>query len=324
MNTKKIAAGILSMAILISSTAGVFAQSVENASDELSNEEVIPISLELGAERQLFYMQFRGTVKEITDYKAIDGAKFISVESSTGRPANIIVDKDTYVLDNEEIKVGSEITAYYDANANMIMIYPPQYKAEAIVVESDSRNVRIDRFGKELVSADNTLKLMNISEDTIITSVNGATYEGELEDMVLAVVYGASTRSIPAQTTPERIVVISKADISAELPIDEVVAPSVGVSGSDLFVDGIKIDSPEAFISKAGVQMIPLRAAAEALGYDVTWNGSERSVSLGGNIKLVIGKDSFLFEGAEIELAEASLIIDGRTFVPIGFFDALK
>ncbi len=70
--------------------------------------------------------------------------------------------------------------------------------------------------------------------------------------------------------------------------------------------------------------MIPLRAAAEALGYDVTWNGSERSVSLGGNIKLVIGKDSFLFEGAEIELAEASLIIDGRTFVPIGFFDALK
>ena len=324
MKKRNIAAGILSAAVLIMSAAGAFAASDEAVQAGADNGYIAPISLDLVEHRQLHYRQFRGTVKEITDYKGIEGAKFISVESSSGEPANIIADETTYVFGNEKIAAGSEITAYYDANAFMIMIYPPQYKAEVIVVENDSRNVKVDLFDEELVSADGSLKLMNISEVKDIVNEDGTAYEGDLKNKVLAAVYTISTKSIPAQTTPQKIVVLDKAADSDRQSEEKTDEAAVSVSGRDVFVYGEKIKAPAAFVSNSGVQMIPLRAAAEAMGYEVTWNGAERSVLLGSDIKFKVGEDSFAINGTEVKLAEASLIIDGRTFVPMGFFDTVK
>ncbi len=324
MNTKRIAAGILTAAVLTISAAGVFAATEEPLQAGTENGQVVPISVMLDTQRQLVYGQFRGTVKEISDHWSIEGAKFISLEGSSGELANVIVDKTTYVFENEKISVGSEITVYYDANAMMIMIYPPQYKAEVIVVENDSRNIKVDKFDEELVSADGMLKLMNISEVKDIVNEDGSAYKGDLKDKVLAAVYTISTRSIPAQTTPQKIVVLDKAAGSDQQPDEKPESAIVSVSGSDVFVGGKKIAAPAAYVSKAGVQMVPLRAAAEAMGLEVTWNGSERSVSIGNEIMLKIGEDSFTVKGTEIKLDEASLIIDGRTFVPVGFFDSVK
>jgi hypothetical protein len=318
MNKRNIAAGILSAAVLVMSAAGAFAASDEPVQAVAGNGHIAPISLGLDEQSRLYYRQFRGTVKEISDYKAIEGARFISVESSSGEPANIIADETTYVFGNEKIEVGSEITAYYDATAFMIMIYPPQYKAEVIVVENDSRNVKVDMFDEELVSADGLLKLMNISEVKDIVNEDGTAYKGDLENKVLAAVYTISTKSIPAQTTPQKIVVLDKAadsdnqsdvkpDVNPDVNPDvKPVEAVVSVSGRDVFVHGEKIKAPEAFVSGNGVQMIPLRAAAEAMGYEVTWNGTERSVLLGSDIKLKIGEDSFSIKGAKVKLAEAS------------------
>lgn len=324
MIKRNIAAGILTAAVLAMSTAGVFAASDEPLQAGGDNGHVVPVSLLPDAQRQLFYRQFRGTVKEISDHWSIEGARYISLESSSGEPANIVVDKTTYVFDNETISVGSEITVYYDANAFMIMIYPPQYKAEVIVIENDSRNVRVDLFDDELVSADGLLKLMNISEVKNIVNEDGTDYKGELTDKVLAVVYTTSTKSIPAQTTPEKIVVLGKAADPDRKTDEKPDTAAISVSGSDVFVYGKKITAPAAFVSSTGVQMIPLRAAAEAMEYEVIWSNAERSVSLGSDIKLKIGGDSIFIKGAEVKLDEAAVIIDGSTFVPASFFDLLK
>ncbi len=324
MKSRKIAAGILSAVVLTISAAGVFAASDESLQAVTDNGDIAPINLMTEVQDRLFYRQFRGTVREITDHWSIEGAKFISLESSSGEPANIIADNNTYIFDNEKIEVGSEITAYYDANAMMIMIYPPQYKAEVIVVENDSRNVKVDLFDEELVSADGMLKLMNISDVKDIVDEDGSAYKGELKGKVLAAVYTISTKSIPAQTTPERVVVLDKSADEVQLPEETADMAAVSVSGSDVYVHGRKITAPDAFVSSSGVQMIPLRAAAEAMGYEVTWNGTDRSVSLGSSIRLKIGEDSFSVDGATVKMSEASLIIDGRTFVPVDFFDSLK
>jgi hypothetical protein len=45
---------------------------------------------------------------------------------------------------------------------------------------------------------------------------------------------------------------------------------------------------------------------------------------LGSDIKLKIGEYSFSIKGAKVKLAEASLIIEGSTFVPLGLFDSVK
>ena len=47
----------------------------------------------------------------------------------------------------------------------MIMIYPPQIKADVIALKNSESNIKVDIFDKELVSLDNTLKL-NITDET--------------------------------------------------------------------------------------------------------------------------------------------------------------
>lgn len=69
------------------------------------------------------------------------------------------------------------------------------------------------------------------------------------------------------------------------------------------------------------VVMVPLRAVAEALGYDVTWNGYLRSVQLGVAIHLWIGGNEVHFgRMAPIELSTVPIIVDDLTFVPLDFF----
>lgn len=69
--------------------------------------------------------------------------------------------------------------------------------------------------------------------------------------------------------------------------------------------------------------MVPLRAIAEALGYEVIWNNTTRSVDLiqGPNFTTVyIGQNSyFKHRMAPRELSVAPVIIDGRTLVPMEF-----
>lgn len=70
-----------------------------------------------------------------------------------------------------------------------------------------------------------------------------------------------------------------------------------------------------------GIVMLPLRAIAEALGYDVSWNDELKSVQLGvgrhiwiGNTEAVVGRM------APIELSAAPVLVDDITFVPLDFF----
>lgn len=47
-----------------------------------------------------------------------------------------------------------------------------------------------------------------------------------------------------------------------------------------ILVDGEPLEAPTAYISADGLTMVPLRAVAEALGCDVTWDSATRTVSI--------------------------------------------
>lgn len=47
-----------------------------------------------------------------------------------------------------------------------------------------------------------------------------------------------------------------------------------------MVVNGIPLQSSEAYINDDGVTMVPLRAVAEALGFNVSWNPDTRTVSI--------------------------------------------
>lgn len=175
-----------------------------------------------------------GKVTEVRDYydqngQVVNDKKFIAVIDENNSTTVFVVTKESYSISNtpiDNIKVGDKFNGFYDATLPVIMIYPTQYTAVAFTVNfPDTKNIKVDVFNDDLTSSDNQLKL-NVSDKTEVELKNGEVYTGGLKGKTLAVIYTFTTRSIPAQTTPEKIIVL---DDSTEQ--EEVVNPISFITG---------------------------------------------------------------------------------------------
>ena len=159
------------------------------------------------------FLSFQGTVIKISDFstsendKGIGCYKLMSVENEAGTLVNFVVAPDTYFVDHVMVAVGDRVTGFYDANAPVPLIYPPQYNAIVMARRSLYQNVKVDYFNNQLVSSDNTLKL-NIAQCTRIILKNDQAFTQNPGNRNLIAVYGVTTKSIPAQTVPYKIIVM--------------------------------------------------------------------------------------------------------------------
>ncbi|MFV8829887.1 hypothetical protein [Alkalihalobacterium sp. APHAB7] len=155
---------------------------------------------------------FQGFVTSIHDFPIgvndeSEGCyKMISVEDGTGTLVNFVVSPTTYFVDQAIVSVGDRVTGYYDGDAPVPLIYPPQYASLVMVKETYYQNVKVDFFNSQLVSRDGQLKV-NLSPYTQVLLTNGQPFTRNPANRNLIVIYGPSTKSIPAQTTPYRIIV---------------------------------------------------------------------------------------------------------------------
>ena len=120
---------------------------------------------------------------------------------------NVVVSGDTAVIDNVRLRPGMRIAAFYDTNLPTPAVYPPQYRAELVTTLRRNQQVKLDYFDDSLTSSDNSLRL-NIGPTTNIVTLNGQQYTCSPENMELLVYYTTATFSIPAQTTPQRVIVL--------------------------------------------------------------------------------------------------------------------
>ncbi|MDF2942220.1 MAG: hypothetical protein K0S01_1078 [Herbinix sp.] len=158
------------------------------------------------------FQSYYGMITMISDFwtgneQTTGCYKFMSVENTNGGVVNFVVRPDTYFVDHIMMTEGDMVIGFYDANLPVPLIYPPQYQAIVMAKTSQQQNVKVDYFNSELLSNDGTLKL-NISPTTLILLENGQHFTGNPANRNLIVVYGATTRSIPAQTTPYQIIVM--------------------------------------------------------------------------------------------------------------------
>ncbi|CAH2717096.1 hypothetical protein BACCIP111895_04285 [Neobacillus rhizosphaerae] len=158
------------------------------------------------------FYSFHGTVTMITDLIGQNGEgdgckKLISVQNGMGTIVNFVVSPTTHFVDHVMVAVGDRVTGYYDGNAPALLIYPPQYQALVMVKDSPYQNVKVDYFNSQLESSDGQLRL-NVSPYTQIVLTNGQPFTRNPANRDLIVIYGPSTQSIPAQTTPYRIIVL--------------------------------------------------------------------------------------------------------------------
>lgn len=154
-----------------------------------------------------------GTIVELLPARTgggrVDGSTlFATVEDMDGNTVNFMVTPATYVVEFETLSVGMRCTFWYAADAPMPLIYPPQYNAVAAAQGKNGRMVDVDYYDASLVNAAQTLQL-NLDGRVDVRTTNNQYFQGSPARHDLVVVYDNSTRSIPAQTTPLKIVVLS-------------------------------------------------------------------------------------------------------------------
>ena len=133
-------------------------------------------------------------------------SQMLSLRTDNGI-VNFMITPETKVIDCRPLRVGLRVAAFYDTSLPVPLIFPPQYQAQIITVLTRDEQVMINRFNRNLVAEDNSLQL-NIARNTNIETINGQSVNCNPANQTLLVYYTNTTRSIPPQTSPRRIVVL--------------------------------------------------------------------------------------------------------------------
>ncbi len=132
--------------------------------------------------------------------------QMVTIQNQDG-VTNLIVSPDTYVIDTVRMRIGMRVTAFYDGNLPVPLIYPPQFQSVMIGRSNLNETIYVGYFDEELLAADGSLRL-NISRATEVVTSNGQKFDCPVGDQVLVVYYSVTTRSIPPQATPRKIIVM--------------------------------------------------------------------------------------------------------------------
>lgn len=290
------------------------------------------------------------TVTEVTDNSIATTINTEDAENLENTINYTIIDK-TIVLgfakgdvkSVKDIKKGDKITVYTDAYSPAPLIMPPQYQADVIVVEDAAAtlsNIDIDTYIKGenemLVNAANTLAL-NIGDETEIVDREGNKVDAkDLDKKDLAVIYGASTRSIPAQTTPNKVIVLGENEMAlaqieaaknepavTPAPTETPAAPE---EFDNMYVNSVSVGDKvitNIYRKDDNTLMLPLREIAETLGFTVTWDGDLKAVMLNdGMYSLKIGENGYV-KGKMVPMqlsAAPEIKEDDLTYVPFEYF----
>ncbi len=326
--TNTILAGFLSAALVALPFASLGAGPVlaAAADEQLASSE----------ENRVFpyYLSYTGKVKAIEDFNAEDGQRILNMESDEQGPANPVLAKDCFILGGADIKVGDTATLYYEADRPMMLIYPPRYNAAVVVIhpaEADAKApaMAADLFDKDLVSRSGLIKLAP-GEETEILDRDGQAYTGSLSDSLLLVFYqpdAAAAENIPEEVNPVKVIHLGAPETAAVEPGGEAALPdedfsyTANIATADIVVEQKIIEAPAAYVGDNDVIMVPLRAVAEALGYQVAWEQDSQTVRLNMAISLEVGRDYYVYmRMAPIELGTAPALKDGSVYVPLSYF----
>lgn len=281
-----------------------------------------------------------GIIKTTTD---------VNNKDDQNNTVNLKITDDTLVYDNlgnkkalSDLTDGSKITVFTGSYEPTPLILPVQYTANVIIINGDKEgNVNADTYLADeegYTNAANTLKIA-AADDTKIVDKDEKEYKGDLDKNDLIVFYGVSTKSIPAQTTPTKVVVLGKNEIALKqieaaknatpaptaapettVAPEVTEAPQVSYAGLVNVVIGDKNVSD--VYAKDNTTMVPLREVAEAAGFTVTWDAENRAVILNDGVySLKIGENSYVKgKMMPLTLSAAPEIVNDLTYVPAEFF----
>lgn len=151
------------------------------------------------------FIPVTGTIQQIS-HLTNDCCSFLVTIRTNRGITNLTLSPSTYVIDNVQLRSGMQIIGFYDANAPVALIFPPQFRA-IVIGRLFRENIAFNFFDEDLVALDHSLAL-NLRNNTQVITANGQRYTCSVGNRLLIVFYTITTRSVPPQTTPKRIIVI--------------------------------------------------------------------------------------------------------------------
>lgn len=147
-----------------------------------------------------------GVIQSISPLENDCCSRLITLSTTDG-PVNIALTSTTYVVQESRLRAGMTVTAFYDPNLPVPLVFPPRYQAVILTRRNPREMVTVAFFDDNLIATDGSLAL-NIGPSTEILSSNGQPFTCDPGGQYLIVYYTTTTRSIPPQTTPRRIIVM--------------------------------------------------------------------------------------------------------------------
>ncbi|MBQ7840179.1 MAG: hypothetical protein IJ390_06810 [Lachnospiraceae bacterium] len=151
------------------------------------------------------YVPIEGTIQSLSSMQNSCCNQLITLATGSGI-VTFTISGETYIVDNQRLRRGMRVMAFYDANLPVLAIFPPRYQAQMIAPLSRGEMASLNFFDRNLLARDNSLQLLS-SPATTITTSNGQAFSCSPGNHLLLVFYSVTTRSIPPQTTPRRIIV---------------------------------------------------------------------------------------------------------------------
>lgn len=285
----------------------------------MDKEPIEPIKEPVEEEKLIFeYSSFRGTVKEI--YSG-DGYYSMLVENDAeeepydkmvftlSEDVILVNGKTMDFAEKDEIEEGMKVWIYYHKDTPILESYPARAKCDVVAIMEGEEipSVEVYKFDENLVSTDGVLKIY-IDDKTEIVDTEGNTLtEDDIKNRHAVVFYNIAALSFPAQTSPEKVIVFASDEITQ---MDKVV------------INGEKTELNSLMYMKDNTLMVPLRQVAEALGYEVLWNGENNSIEVMKDLymfALKIGENAYKIGGEPVLLGVSPELKDSTTYVPLDF-----
>lgn len=239
-----------------------------------------------------------GEVEEIgEDYvvvKTDDGAAVARVQLNVTDESAILDNVTGKFVNLTDIKAGERVFAYFDDKLTRSI--PAQSALIALFTNVEESTPALVWTVEDVAHSNSSSKILTVDNGGLEITVNtdAAIKAGDR----VAAWYDVVMPSLPAQATADRVVVLissDKAEVAEEKT--EEAAPVadpkwVTVNGEKLAVVVEKLN---------GEAMVPLRAVAEKLGFELTWNPDEMSAHItNGTVqtKVAMGDTTYYMQTA--------------------------
>lgn len=313
---KRFTAMVLSAAMTLSLSASAFAE--ENAMlarDNGENEDIAVIQEQI-SETQVLDGKITSVSESSVEFKSDETDYILNTSEET-----IFSDKDGIPMGISELKEGDSVIVY--ASAAETRSIPAQVNAFAIIkhdgdvdapIYMEISEIETNEHGKYGYSKDGMYKI-SISDETEYAPFKTRQMvfaEDITEGSKVLVFSKIMTMSIPALMNPEKIILVSA---------------GAGDSDVNKSICTISINDNSCFAepyNKDGIEYLPVRSVSEALGYDVNWDDTLKSVTVGTvpmGVSFNLGVNQYTkAKMMPQELSAAPILVEDRMYVPVDFY----